>query len=213
MNDFSVPFVRTFSSMAAAIIFGAFIAGDGGSNYDGCQLYEGYSQGNDPYRQVQMKMCRNGDKLQAVKYSEGRAGVTSYLLSGEAEGRHLTMTVQENLKMQTNNGWVSCDDDVIELRERCDGSLVGTYTSESCHDHAKMVLKPVDAFSKKRVVKRHKKRRSLKSSYSYSSFSSSYKNGQRVFSQRTEVRSGGNGGWVEMRRNNNGTKTTTSFSF
>ena len=141
-----IPYLRALSPLLGAVVVGAFAHGmtpDLGAVKSGeCETFAGHSLGNDPSQHMVLTLCREGTQLEGVRVSEGEAGLTVFSLSGTAlPGDRVWLEVSGVERDEPAAGWVSCHDDVFQLRwDARSQSLVGRYLSEACQDNAALAL-------------------------------------------------------------------------
>ena len=145
-----LPLLKTSIPLALAITVGAMFASMGPTfaavGDEKCERFYGTSHGNDPSQSVAMLLCRSGDEVYALRHSEGDAGVTTFALEGKVtEDDRIRMTVHMTTANAPAAGWVTCTDDVFDLRwDAAENTLYGHYRSEQCSDTAVLRLVRAD---------------------------------------------------------------------
>jgi hypothetical protein len=151
MSFFTESLIRTVLPVFAAAVFGSLIYGSEPEFHgilDGeCATFVGSSIGNDTTQEVEMLVCRDHDRVSAIKLSQGDGGKTMYSLEGQIiHDEEMRLLVTRTLIDAPSKGWVSCSDDIVFLRfSPAQQALVGRYFSAECHDLAFLFLEKVDA--------------------------------------------------------------------
>jgi hypothetical protein len=146
MTFFTEEFVRTLIPCMSAALFGCLIfaaqptfqAVEDGN----CTSFTGTSVGNDTTQQVKMTVCRDHDRVQAVKYSTGHGGTSIHTLAGQiVDNDRLQLLITETNLDAPSPGWRTCQDDIFSLRyDPKHNALIGVYHSAECKDLAHLYL-------------------------------------------------------------------------
>lgn len=150
MHALLEPLFKKLIPLFAGVVAGAWLLGlplSFGAVASGeCQTFRGKSLGNDPTQKVVFNLCRRGDRVEGVKTSEGEAGRSVYVLEGTVQGDDMVqMTITSVLEDEPAEGWISCSDDVFNLRwsDRLN-ALTGDYVSAECEDRATLSLERIE---------------------------------------------------------------------
>ncbi len=140
------PLFRKMVPLLAGVLAGGFLVGLpmtlGAVASGQCATFKGTSDGNDPSQQVTFNLCRRGDRLEGIKTSEGEAGRSVYVLEGRLiDDETFKMQITSVLEDEPAPGWISCSDDVFNLRwDAGADALTGHYVSVECEDRAALHL-------------------------------------------------------------------------
>ena len=140
------PLFRKMLPLLAGVVAGGFLVGLpmtlGAVASGQCATFKGTSDGNDPSQKVIFNLCRRGDRLEGIKTSEGEAGRSVYVLEGRLiDDETFKMQITSVLEDEPAPGWISCSDDVFNLRwDASSESLTGHYVSVECEDRAALQL-------------------------------------------------------------------------